>query len=505
MKRRGFLSMLGGLAFAGRAGAQTATGPALGEPQSFSADLLLAEAEALAQRPYRPRRLVPDEWIELSYDEYRAIWFKTDQALWQDTGGPLRVDLLQPGLYYTRPTQINVVTGTTAREVLFDLALFDRTDQVPDLPGGPGLGYSGFRIRAETEKAGIHQEFLVFQGASYFRAIGNGQTYGLSARGLALNTADPAGEEFPDFSRFWIETPAVGATNFVVHALLDGASATGAYRFDITPGATTVVNVTATLFVRTALGNVGLAPLTSMFLFDETNRARFDDYRAGVHDSDGLLIRNGAGETLWRPLANPRDLQISAFLDDGPQGFGLMQRSRAFSDFADLEAHYQDRPSLWITPEGDWGKGAVTLVEIPTNREFYDNIVAYWRPEVPITPGTPLRFSYRMDWGVEPALPSDIVRITNTRLGGTYSGGHVATVDFADHSAVPGNLDLVTVRLTVSAGQIKGTALQRNPDTGGARLAISFDPAGAQVVEMRAALELDGAVISEVWLYRWTA
>ncbi|MEH6359251.1 MAG: glucan biosynthesis protein, partial [Amylibacter sp.] len=278
----------------------------------------------------------------------------------------------------------------------------------------------------------------------------------------------------------------------------------GFYSFVISPGSSTVMDVSAHIFARKELDHIGLGPLTSMFLFDETNRSRFDDFRPAVHDSDGLVVRNGAGETLWRALANPKDLQVSSFVDDGPKGFGLMQRPKNFSDFADLEAAYHKRPGLWVTPGENWGKGSVTLVEIPADREIYDNIVAYWRPRTPIPAGGEHQFTYRLNWGGEPAPVKPITRVINTRMGKRFAGGYIVTIDFADHAVIPQDLSMITRHISVNRGTVSGGILQKNPETGGARLAFTFDPKGARSVDMRAQLMMDGHSISEVWLYRWT-
>ena len=110
--------------------------------------------------------------------------------------------------------------------------------------------FSGFRVRYPINSPGAFQEFAVFQGASYLRAVGRDQVYGLSARGLAVNTAEPQGEEFPAFRRFWIEKPEPQSDTLLVYALLDSPSLAGAYRFEITPGAETVIEVEAALVLR---------------------------------------------------------------------------------------------------------------------------------------------------------------------------------------------------------------------------------------------------------------
>ena len=477
----------------------------LGNARPFSANDVRTRAQEMATKPYAPRPLIPQSWRDLTYDQYRKIWFDGRNALYANSDVPQRVDVFPPGLYFPQAVEINVVEDGQSQPLQFDLGVFDTTDKFPDVEIDHTLGYSGLRLRAELEQPGIFQEYAVFQGASYFRGIGTGETYGLSARGLALKTADPEGEEFPDFIAFWLETPKPGAPNVVLHALLDSESCTGAYRFDITHGETLTMDVQAELFARTELAHVGIAPLTSMFLFDDTMRDRFSDFRPAVHDSDGLMIYNGAGETIWRPLANPKTLQISAFADNSPRGFGLMQRARAFSDFADLEALYHNRPALWITPGESWGPGAVTLVEIPADLEIYDNIVAYWRPEAPIPPGGSHKMSYRLDWADDPAPRAAMpLRVLNTAMGERPEGGTVVAIDFEARADVPDDLDLLDIVLRSNAGEVSAGLVQRNPETGGPRLAFTFYPQEANLVEFRAQLRLDGKPLSEVWLYRWT-
>lgn len=313
------------------------------------------------------------------------------------------------------------------------------------------------------------------------------------------------GEEFPDFIAFWIETPQPTDRSVTLHALLDSPSCTGAYRFEITHGEVLDMEVEATLFARAEMGHVGIAPLTSMFLFDATDRARFSDFRPNVHDSDGLLIHNGAGEVIWRPLANPKTLQISAFGDQNPKGFGLMQRKREFSDYNDLEALYYKRPSVWITPRGDWGVGAVTLVEIPADLEIYDNIVAYWRPATPVPAGGEHHMRYGLQWGADPAPnPPELLRVLGSAMGGRPEGGLVMVIDFEDGSALPEDLSTVDITLRSSTGTTTPGILQRNPETNGPRLAFTFMPEDANVAEFRVQLRTAEAPLSEVWLYPWT-
>ncbi|MBM1633844.1 glucan biosynthesis protein G [Sulfitobacter mediterraneus] len=477
------------------------------EASAFDQDTVLARARALATKPYSPRPQIPESWRNLTYDQYRKIWFDARNALWENSDAPQRVDVFPPGLYFPQAVALHVVEEGQSRPVRFDMGVFDTTDKFPDVDLDETLGYSGLRLRAELETSGIFQEYAVFQGASYFRGIGTGEIYGLSARGLALKTGDPMGEEFPDFTAFWLETPAPGSDSIVLHALLDSPSCTGAYRFEITHGAVLEMQVEAHVFARTDITHLGIAPLTSMFLFDDTMRQRFSDFRPAVHDSDGLLIHNGAGEVIWRPLANPAALQISAFADNNPRGFGLMQRKRKFSDFNDLEALYHKRPAVWITPGEDWGKGAVTLVEIPADLEIYDNIVAYWRPSAPLKAGSQHQMSYTLHWGADPVVdvPDMPLKVLNTAMGGRPEGGQIIAIDFEDAAHVPDDLSKVEIILRSSAGDTSSGIVQRNPEIGGPRLAFTFEPGEATLAEFRAQLRLNGAPLSEVWLYRWTA
>ena len=514
ISRRAFLAMIGASTVASRANALPMF---KGDPQPFDRNWLEAEAKRLSQSSYVPMPDVPQEWKDLDYDRYRQLSFDAKKALWSDGDRPFRMDFFHPGLYFPRPIEISIVENGEARMLGFDLSLFKAGKNWPeDMPLTDEMGYSGFRLRHELRNEDEFEEFMVFQGASYFRGLGTGQNYGLSARGLALRTGDPNGEEFPEFTRFWVEAPKEGERTIIVHALLDGPSTTGAYTFRITPALPTTVSVSAKLFPRVDLDHVGLGALTSMFLFDETNRSKFDDFRTAVHDNDGLLIANGAGELLWRPLANHRDLQISSFVDTDPRGFGLMQRTRRPEDFGDLEALYHNRPSLWITPDAEWGAGAVTLVEIPSEKEIYDNIVAYWRPRDVIAAGSEYEFGYDMAWGFEPPRGRDVARVLNTRIGKGYDKTKpyvTITVDFENH---PGfgkktldysdpDLAGLTKYIAAARGKVTSGILQRNPGTGGVRLAFNYEPEDAKAADMRVQLVKDGVSLTEVWLYRWSA
>jgi periplasmic glucans biosynthesis protein len=317
-----------------------------------------------------------------------------------------------------------------------------------------------------------------------------------------VRTARPEGEEFPTFTDFWIERPAQSADRIVIHALLQSRSVVGAYTFTARAGEETLIDVDVTLFPRVDLLAFGIAPLTSMFLFDPTNRARFDDYRNAVHDSDGLLILNGRHERLWRPLANPRSLQVSSFADDSPRGFGLIQRKRRFGDFEDVEAQYDRRPSAWIEPKGSWGPGHVELVEIPSDREINDNIVTYWQPVRPLVAGQRARFAYRLRFTAEP-LDASIARVVATRIGQALQseGQRSFVIDFQGAGPVPSDLAL---RVTTSAGDVLAPRGQLVPQSGVYRVSFELDPGRAALAELRAEVMSGGRPWGETWLYRWT-
>ncbi|MEN0040136.1 MAG: glucan biosynthesis protein G [Pseudomonadota bacterium] len=493
------------------AGAQTtATAPKtpkvrLGEAQPFYLSELIEQARGMAKEDYVAPPKVPQPWLDISYTQYRALNFKGPAALWTGEKLPFETEFFAPGLYFPEPVQIAVVEDGKARPVQFDLDLFDiYIDDFPKLPVSDDLGFSGFRVKANINSPDNKSEFVVFQGASYFRAIGRDQNYGLSARGLALRTGDPGGEEFPLFRNFWLEKPTPGDSAVIVHALLDSPSVAGVYSFTIQPGRSTQMDVEARLFPRVDLDHVGIAAGTSMFLFDETDRDRFDDFRPAVHDSDGLLIENGAGERLWRQLANPRALQVSSFVDNNPRGFGLMQRPREFEDYADLEANYHKRPGLWVTPNGSWGKGAVTLVEIPADKEIYDNIVTYWRPREPLPAGSRHDFAYRLEWTDTAPVQDSLAKVTRTRMGKNFDGKELAAIDFVGMAGLPDDLSTITAHVSSNGAKTSPGILQRNPATGGARLSFTFEPEDRALVELRAQLVVDGKQVSEVWLYRWT-
>lgn len=509
MQRRTLLQMaLGGLIGAGpllRA-AQADTGA----ETPFDFDTLVAEAEAAARGTFAdPRVTLTEPFAGLGYDAMRAIRFREERLFW---GGPedrFAMDLMPPGFYFDEALEIHLVRDGMARRLAFSTDYFHfHPSYFPYGEEGrapAGLaedhGFTGLRLRHPLNRPGVWDEVAVFQGASYFRAVARDTLYGLSARGLAIGTGEPEPEEFPIFTRFWVEEPAPEADAIRLWAFLDSPSVAGAYEIGIRPGARTEMAIRAALFPRVTIETVGIAPLTSMYFFGPESRRGIDDFRDAVHDSSGLTMVNGAGEQLWRPLLNPATLQFSAFLDERPRRFGLLQRERDFSQYQDGEARYEMRPSAWVEPVGDWGRGSVVLVEIPTVNEFADNIVAFWRPEAPLEAGTRHDLAYRLTWGRDEPEAA-LARVYATRSGGSIlvEEERVFVIDF-DLGPIP--FEGLEPRLAVSTGTVVGAVgLARLPD-GRARVGFHFLPEEGTASEFRLELVGPEGRASEVWLYRW--
>ncbi len=461
---------------------------------------------------------LPQPYLDLDYDGYRALRAKRSTRLWDGTAARFRAEPLHLGGHYQIPVRVSVIgRDGKMRPYGFRSEAFDLPEGLKPLP--EGSGFAGLRFLSCERRLGAFDEFLVFHGASYFRAVGRCHGFGTSARGLAIDTAQPSGEEFPSFTRFLLEEPEPGTQALVLHGLMESKSATGVFRFEVTPGLETVMDVDAVLYPRRALEQVGIAPLTSMFLFAPRRGRRVDDFRGAVHDADGLAIITGSGERLWRPLSNPKSLQVSAFVDQSPRGFGLIQRSRDAGSFGDLEAEYERRPSVWVEPLEPWGKGAVVLVEIPTETEFNDNVVAFWRPEVPLAAGVPARFRYRLRFADGAPDEADVSRVVCTGEGRAVgalaeSTARVFAVDFLGAESLRGvPLGELELDAWASAGTLEETRLERLHG-GGVRAVLRFEPGpDVRAADLSAALRTKGkgegegmdwmGVVSERWMTRW--
>ena len=475
-----------------------------GTPFDGSTVKQLARDRAAA--PFKPAdRSLPDQIAKLGYDEYRTLRFDPTQALWHGAGLPFEAQFFHRGWLYQDRVDIFEVADGVARPIVYRPDMFSFGPGIARPTGD--LGFAGFRLHAPINRTDYFDEVCVFLGASYFRAVGKHEGYGLSSRGLSLKTGDQGGEEFPAFRSFWLERPQKGTNSIVVHALLDSASCTGALRFTIRPGDDTTMDMETALFPRVDLTEVGVGNATSMFYFSASDRVGVDDYRRAVHDSDGLMMATGRGEEVWRPLANPHKLQVSSFADSAPRGFGLVQRHRRFGDYEDLEAHYERRPSLWIEPIGDWGEGQVHLLEIPTRDETHDNIVAFWQPKQKLLAKTEIDYTCRLHWSDLPPLSTKLARFTGFRAGaGAVSGSRLFVLDLAGEAlkALPAD---VKPRVDVSAdkGKIENVVAQAASEIDGWRISFDLSPGGEDAIELRLVLMNGDDRLSETWLYRWTA
>lgn len=470
----------------------------------FGYEMVVSRAKALADKSFRAPDRVPESLTRLSYDEFRDIRFLPEKALWRGPGMNFDVLLIHAGLYYTHPVVINVHDADGVHQIPYDPDYFEYGSNTLDEKDLRKSGYAGFVLNYPLKRADLQSQVIVFAGASYFRAIGREHVYGLSARGLAIDTALPSGEEFPFFREFWLERPAPDARSMTVYALLDSPRVSGAYRFLVHPGETTQVHVKATLFLREPVDELGIAPLTSMFQYGEGSRRPHGYWRPEIHDSDGLLMENGDGEWIWRTLANEKRLRVSSFYLDNPRGFGLLQRDTDFDHYQDLEARYELRPGAWVVPQGNWGSGRVKLTEIPTDTEINDNVVAYWVSGETPKPGEPVEVEYRIEWLTGDPNAHGRGFVVGTRVGA--GRGHRVrkfVVDFngATLSTLAADAP-VTGRVTVGeGGELKEQQIVKNSVTGGWRLVFEVKPPKEKPLELRAYLAHGESTLTETWSY----
>ena len=482
------------------------------EPRPFTFATVKRLAEARAAAPYRIRSTpLPRALVRLSYAQYRQIHFKPDAALWRGTSR-FDVEFYHRGFAFTRQVRIFEVLPSGVRQVRYRPSMFTFGPGVPRMRLPDSLGFAGFSAHYPLNSPAHQDPVIAFLGASYFRVLGRNQVYGVTARGLAVDTATVGGEQFPYFTDFWLVRPPPKAHTMKLYALLESRSLAGAYRFVVRPGAITQVTVTATLYPRAHIAKLGIAPLTSMFLYGVNSaRRRFYDWRPQVHDSDGLMMHTGSGEWLWRPLKNPSRLEVNRFMDDNPLGFGLIQRARNFADYEDPAARYERRPSYWIQPLGDWGRGGVELVEIPGTDDTNYNIDAYWVPSAPVIPHRPISFSYVLSAYLhsgERWPPGG--RAVATRFGPVMRGTHAVAgmrrvlIDFSGSEL--GGLQAsqpVRAEVTAQGASVSRISVQRMPENGAWRVAFDVKPTGSQSVNLSCYLELYGSPLTETWTYQW--
>ncbi len=489
-----------------------------GSARAFDLEVLAQHAQQLAREPYvDPRGGVPNWLLEINYDQFRDIRFRPERALWRDQNLPFSVQFFHLGLFYDRAVAVNVVERSSeVKPVAFSPDQFDygKNEFGSRIP--QDLGFAGFRIHYPIKRVGYQDEVAVFLGASYLRAVGRDHVYGLSARGVAIDTASSSGEEFPWFRAYWLVEPRPGAQELTLYALLDSPSLTGAYRIVVAPGPHTRMDIELRLFPRVPIEKLGIAPLTSMFLRGESAHGEVErDYRPEVHDSDGLLVETGTGEWVWRPLENPERLSVTSSELVSPRGFGLLQRDRDFDHYQDIEARSDLRPGAWVVPKGDWGAGRVELVEIPTDEETNDNVVAYWVSNAKASPEAPVSLAYSLFWiGEDRTRPPGGRSVATRQDAATSEGATRFVVDFEGEALRRLPADAVVEGVvTASVGEPANPGAMRaveileqqvikNPVTDGWRLVFQIEPPGNDPVELRAFLRHGQNTLSETWSSR---
>ena len=490
-------------------------GAELGDPVQFSFDVLQQSAAKLAARPYVPPVVPsPEVLAEIDYDRYQQIRYRPEKSLRLEPDGRVPCQFFHLGKYATEPVRMHVVEDNRSREVLYTASLFEIPPGHPAEKLKSGAGFAGFRIMATDLKT----DWFAAMGASYFRTSGPYNQYGLSARGIAIDTAMPRAEEFPRFSNYWLEGAGSGRAPVTIYALLEGPSITGAYKMsterltDARDIHRIVMEIEAVIYARKDVERLGIAPFSSMFWYGEASRKQSADWRPEIHDSDGLSILTGAGERIWRPINNPPRVVTSAFVDKDVQGFGLLQRDRDFVHYLDDGVFYERRPSVWVEPLDKWGEGAVHLVEIPTEDETFDNIVAYWAPQEPFKAGQERRYRYRLSWVDDLPFPEAVGRATGTWTGMGGRPGHKRpdgvrkfVIDFQGRVFEGlGRTDGVELVVSASRGDVSNiynhpVVDQRN------RWRAFFDikAEGTDPVDLRAFLRKGDRALTETWISQY--
>ncbi len=505
-RRREFLELaLGGAlaAAAPRVGFAPASAEPLAQPTPFAADSVLKAAVALASSPYKaPESPLPSVFTGLTFEQYAAIRRVPGTGVWANEKLGFSLEPLHRGFVYTTPVAINVVEGGLSQRLIYDPADYDFGKLKPP-PSLGDIGFSGLRILSASDQG--FQDTAIFQGASFYRSRARGQNFGVTARGLAIRTGDDPGEEFPTFREFWVEKPAPASNTLTMYALLDSQSVTGAFRFTIRPLDTTIIDTEMTLIGRAATDRLGVGAMAADYLFSGLDHRRPDDWRTAVYEVTGLQMLSGGGEWLWRPVANRETLQISAFSDVNPRGFGLVQRSRTFDAFYDDEGLWELRPTLWIEPIGEWSDGDIRLLEIPGTSENNANILAQWRPKAGIAAGKTLSLAYRQFWCWNPPSKPQLAICTSSRAG-KIAGKYRFTVEMTGEVfADPQKAAAAVADLHANPGKIVSIILFPYKDRKSVRVMFDLDPGSDAYSELRLTLNVDNQAVSETWLYRWTA
>jgi glucans biosynthesis protein len=483
-----------------------------GTSEPFDYAHLKGMARTISDSPYTaPADQLPPALAQLDWDHWQSIRFRDERALWANDGLRYRVEFAHLGFRNNKTVRMFLVQDGQAQEIAFDPAMYDyskagiATKQLP-----PTLGFAGFRVYFHTDWV---RDCAAFQGASYFRAVDGQLQYGMSQRGLSIDCGLSTPEEFPDFVAYYLEKPQKDSSRLTVYGLLDSPSVAGAYRFIMDVADTLVMDIDAALYPRKQIERLGIATGTSMFFSGKNDHRSSEDWRPEIHDSDGLQIWNGAGEWIWRPLTDPTSVRVNTYADTNPHGFGLMQRERNFEQYQDDGVFYEKRPSVWVEPKSNWGKGAVTLLEIPTHDEIQDNIAAFWTPADKPQKSQEYLYGYKLYWCRENPIGPRLatVRATRTGIGGIVGQKRTHfswrfVVDFAGGElALLGSGAHITPMIAASRGRVEITSARPLQSINGWRamfdLATTDD--SIEPINLRLYLAVDGQALSETWLYQY--
>ncbi len=516
LDRRVFLSLIAGVASAAASSPveaqsriQSLIQNVIGTGKSFSRAAVVAAARELAKQPFfAPANALPEPFSGLNQEQYGEIRTKPETALWADQNRGFIVEPLHRGYVFDVPVLVysvedDVVLGIAYDQNRFTFGKLNPPQNMPD------LAYSGLRISVVED--GKQREIANFQGATFFRSQARGQLRGGMARAVSIKTGDPRGEEISQWRAFWLERPTIGQP-LIVHAIADSESLVAAFRFSIRPGDVTLIDTEVTFIARSPVDNIGFGGMQAMHFFGPASpRRSADDYRAAVHEASGLQIQRGNGEWVWRPLNNPGQLQVSSFLDENVKGFGLVQRNREFLFYQDDDQHFEMKPTIWIEPLSEFGVGVVQLIEIPTEADFNQNIVAFWRPKNPLQPGQEVNIAYRQFWCWQVPERPDIGAVFSTRVGRVGAKRRRFVVDFSlgqlSQDAKSGDLqsgDLKIALTNNNVGTIVGQRLIYDAERKTARVMFDLDPGNETLIELRLLLEAGSKALTETWLYRWT-
>lgn len=482
-------------------GAASAQDPDL-QVHSF-ADLETQVAKVAAQ-PFQPTPPLPEDLAKLEYDQYRMIAFEHNRSVWHATDRPFWLEAFHRGYVHTDKVEFNSISGGTTTPIPYRPEMFQFRGPLKGMRPPADLGFAGMRVVGKYPGKNEMNEMLVFVGASYYRARVKDRPYGTSVRGIAIDAAMNKPEEFPLFREFWVVEPQPGDEKFVTLAEMDGPSVTGAYRFEFSPLADrSVMDVEATLYFRRTPDKVGLAPMTSMWMWGDGIAAPVGDHRPSVHDADGLLIENVDGSWFWRALS--RQSYPSTVRWDRPEGvkgFGLIQRDTNYDHFKDDEALYHQRPSVWIQPISGFDAGSIELFELASPHEGIDNIVAYWIPSQPVAPGEPLKIKYRVTF-FNGDLPSETVaKATETRiLRGKKGEPIVVEIDFegGELDQIKEGEELRADLLTISSSLVESSIAVRG--SGKRTVSLKIQPEDVPAIGLEATLRVGDRTISETWSY----